>query len=238
MSNLTRIWILLSLLSFSILIAGFEFGERRGLLIAFGLVLLLNTGTYLLADFRVRHLFAGKVMLGQDPWGLGEMVSEFSRKTRIPRPEVIVVPLKVPTALSTGRHWRSATIFVSEGLLKTLNQQELRAVIAHEISKIKRLDTFAQSVSSSLSGALSWLARRLDSVFSRRSHRFEKAFEPIALLPVHFSVGRSSYFKADELASHLIGGPHVLAQVLWKLHSYAGTEPLEIPRSTAHLFIV
>lgn len=237
MSNLTRIWFLLSLLSFSILIAGFAWGERQGLLIAFGVVLVLNTGTYFLADFRVRTLFAGRTLLGQDPWGLGEMVSELSRKTRIPRPEVVVVSLSVPTALSTGRHWRHATIFISEGLLKTLNQQELKAVLAHEISKIKRLDTFAHSVSSSLSGALLWLARKIDGIFGNKA-RLESALEPIALLPVHFSVGKSSYYKADQLASHLLGNPQALAQVLWKLHSYAGTQPLDVPRSTAHLFIV
>ncbi|HEX4923375.1 MAG TPA: M48 family metalloprotease [Bdellovibrionales bacterium] len=238
MSNLARVWFLLTLSSFAILIAGFYLGERQGLLIAFGIVLVLNTGVYFLADLRVRNLFNGRPMLGQDPWGLGEMVEELAAKTRIPRPEVVVVPLKVPTALSTGRHWHHSTIFLSEGLLAQLTPQELKAVLAHEISKIKRLDTFAQSVSSTFAGGLLWLARRLDRLMFRRRAKFERMFEPVALLPVHLSIPRSSYYAADELASHLIGGPQLLAQVLWKLHSFAGTQPLEIPTSTAHLFIV
>jgi heat shock protein HtpX len=238
MANLTRVWMLLTLFSFLVLVIGFGLGERQGLLFAFGLVLLLNTAAYFLADFRVRKLFNARPLQGQDPWGLNSSLAELAQQTRIPIPELMVVDLSVPTAFSTGRQWKHATIFLSEGLLKTLDRTELKAVLAHEISKIKRLDTFAQSVSSSLAGGLLWGARRIDRSLFRANPKVEKFFEPVALLPVHLSVGKSNYFAADELASHLIGNPQSLAQVLWKLHSYAGTQPIEIPRSTAHLFIV
>jgi len=238
MANLTRVWMLLTIFSFSVLVMGFWLGERQGLLLAFALVLLLNTAVYFLADFRVRNLFEARPLQGQDPWGLNIALEELAKQTRIPKPELMVVTLSVPTAFSTGRHWNHATIFLSEGLLTTLDRHELKAVLAHEVSKIKRLDTFAQSVSSSLSGSLLWFARSTDRLIFARNPRVEKFFAPFALLPVHMSVGKGNYFAADELASHLLGSPQVLANVLWKLHSYAGTQPLEIPRSTAHLFIV
>ncbi len=60
----------------------------------------------------------------------------------------------------------------------------------------------------------------------------------IASLPIHLSVAESHYYAADALGAKLTGSPQPLAQALWKLHSYAGSDTTAIPASTGHIFIV
>jgi heat shock protein HtpX len=69
---------------------------------------------------------------GENPW-LENTVRELAEKSGIPMPKLAIVPNRTPNAFTFGRTQSSAVLAVHEGLLRNLNQDEVRGVIAHEL---------------------------------------------------------------------------------------------------------
>jgi heat shock protein HtpX len=86
---------------------------------------------------------------GESPW-LEETVKELADKSGLPMPKLAIVPNNTPNAFTFGRTTGSATLAVHEGLLKQLNQGEIRSVIAHELGHIKHKDYVIMTILSSL----------------------------------------------------------------------------------------
>jgi heat shock protein HtpX len=246
MTHFLKPWLFLSSLSIALLVGGFWIADRQGLLLGFAIVLAMNSFIYFYGDVRLQKMFGGQHLVGQDSWQLEETVSKLAHQARIPAPRIILLPHRLPTTFSTGRNWARGTIFVTEGLMKTLTPDEVRAVLAFEIAKIKRLDTLTLGMSSSLTGALVALPEALDRLLlssplsksNGSGHLMRSLTSWFTSLPIHLSVAASHYYAADALAAKLAGEPQALAQALWKLHSYAGSDVTDIPASAGHIFIV
>lgn len=86
---------------------------------------------------------------GENPW-LESTVKEISDKTGLPMPRLATVPDNTPNAFTFGRSTGSATLAVHDGLLRQLNQNEIRGVIAHELGHIKHKDYIVMTVLSAL----------------------------------------------------------------------------------------
>jgi heat shock protein HtpX len=78
------------------------------------------------------------------------MIDELSRKAGIPKPKVAISQMSVPNAFATGRSQKNAAVAVTTGLLNILNDDELEAVLAHEISHIKTKDVVVMTYASFL----------------------------------------------------------------------------------------
>jgi heat shock protein HtpX len=86
---------------------------------------------------------------GENPW-LESTVRELAEKSGVPMPKVATVPNNTPNAFVFGRSASSATLAVHDGLLRSLNQDEIRGVIAHELGHIKHKDFIVMTVLSAL----------------------------------------------------------------------------------------
>ncbi len=86
---------------------------------------------------------------GENPW-LETTVKDLAERSAIPPPKLAIVPDQTPNAFVFGRTTRGATLAVHEGLLKQLNQAEIRGVIGHELGHIKHKDFVVMTVLSSL----------------------------------------------------------------------------------------
>jgi heat shock protein HtpX len=86
---------------------------------------------------------------GDNPW-LENTVKEFADKSGIPMPKLAIVPNSTPNAFTFGRTSSSAVLAVHEGLLRQLNQDEVRGVIAHELGHIKHKDYIVMTVLAAL----------------------------------------------------------------------------------------
>jgi heat shock protein HtpX len=86
---------------------------------------------------------------GESPW-LEKTVKELADKSGLPMPKIAIVPNNTPNAFTFGRTTRNATLAVHEGLLRQLNQGEIRSVIAHELGHIKHKDYIIMTVLSAL----------------------------------------------------------------------------------------
>ena len=71
---------------------------------------------------------------------LMNVVEEMAIASGLPRPRVWIVPDDDPNAFATGRDPATASLAVTEGLLRTLSRDELQGVVAHEMAHIQNLD--------------------------------------------------------------------------------------------------
>jgi heat shock protein HtpX len=86
---------------------------------------------------------------GENPW-LESTVKELADKSGLSMPRLAVVPNDTPNAFTFGRSASSATLAVHEGLLRQLNEAEIRGVIAHELGHVKHKDYVVMTVLSAL----------------------------------------------------------------------------------------
>lgn len=86
---------------------------------------------------------------GENPW-LESTVKELADKSGVPMPRLAIVPENTPNAFVFGRKASSATLAVHEGLLKNLNEDEVKGVIGHELGHIKHKDYIVMTVLSAL----------------------------------------------------------------------------------------
>ncbi len=249
MNKVSRAWIFLIAHSIGLILLGQAIAGREGLLWGLVLSLSINTLIYLYADEKVVNFFRGKALEGNDPWGALKTTRELCNKTKLPMPQVIIFQNDSPQALAVGRSWEHSAIILSSGLLETLSSSELEAIIAFNLTCIKKQDTLSSLIATTLCGLALTISQFLDSImrwligakkekYSAQSHFFTYCISPFCYLILKFTVNEQSYFKSDELAAKLISDPRNLANALWKLESYANTRPFAAPASYAHLFVV
>src|SRR2546423_15179247 len=74
-------------------------------------------------------------------------------------PKVAIIPTQTPNAMATGRNPQHAVVAVTQGILSLLSEDELRGVLAHEVSHVRNRDILVMSVAAPPAGAISFMAR-------------------------------------------------------------------------------
>lgn len=244
MRNTTKVWLFIVLLSLAQLFLGYKLADRLGLFLGFLSAVGLNIVVFFFGESQLLKKLKASRWQGQDPWGLNERLKRIAHRAGTKAPHLYVFENETPAAFAVGHTWRSGSICLSSGLLKTFTEAELEATLAHQLCHIQRLDTFAFGVSSTLANSFIGIAQYLDQIwpfkfqnsFTRRP--FLNLLSPISWFIIRLSVGHKNYFENDELAATLLPDRKALAQALWKLDSYSETGPMTIPPCTSHLFIV
>lgn len=90
---------------------------------------------------------------------LHNRVSRLSHQAEMPKPDVAVSSTKAPNAFASGRSKNSAVICITEGLLESLDGDELDAVIAHELSHVRNKDMSIMMIASSLAAVAHFIVR-------------------------------------------------------------------------------
>lgn len=188
---------------------------------------------------------------------LRNVVDEMTIASGLPRPKLYVIPDPDPNAFATGKDPEHACIAVTEGLLRTLNREELQGVIAHEMSHVRNLDIRMMTVVAALGGAVMLL-----SEFGLRATRFGGAtgrrrdsrsggnlgpvilvlwlvamiLAPLITQLLSMAVSRQREFLADASGAELTRNPAALASALSKID--AAVEPTRsIKKGTGQLCI-
>jgi len=167
---------------------------------------------------------------------LFDMVSDLARKAKIPAPRVAISYINVPNAFAFGRGAKDGRVCVTKGILGLLNQEELRAVLGHEISHIKNKDVLFITLLSVIPLILYWLFLNLTFFGGgrRRGGGGYAALLGLAALIFYFITNllvlyasRIREYFADKGAVSLGTPPSALATALYKLVYGAAKAPKE-----------
>ncbi len=187
------------------------------------------------------------------------IVEEMAIASGLPKPAAYVIPDTDPNAFATGRDPQHASLAVTDGLLTTLNREELQGVVAHEMGHIRNLDIRLMTVVAALVGAVAlladWSARamRFGGGGRSRSKRDDKdgggagilffaawvvgiMLAPIVARLLALAVSRRREYLADATGAELTRNPLALAGALQKIEGAIEPTP-SVKQGTAHLCI-
>ena len=131
--------ILLALLTSLLFWVGSYFG-KTGLIFAGIFVVLMNFGSYFFSDKIVLWMYRAKEAKQSEHPKLHKVVKEVVKLSNLPMPKVYIIPTNSPNAFATGRSPKHAAVAATEGILKILDEEELKGVISHEFAHIKNYD--------------------------------------------------------------------------------------------------
>lgn len=252
MKNTLKTVFLMTLMMVLFLFIGNLIGGKTGLTYAFIFSLAMNFFAYWFSDKMVLMSYHARRVTESEAPRLYATVHRLATRAGIPMPMLYVVPTETPNAFATGRNPQHAAVAVTEGIMNTLNEEELEAVIGHELSHVLHRDILTSTVVATFAGAITYIAQMLswsmfffgggrgrdDNSSSVIGELFVIIVAPIAAMLIQLAISRSREYKADEGGAKLSMKPLSLASALQKLQVGAQQIPMRAQPSTAHLFIV
>lgn len=170
---------------------------------------------------------------GENLW-LETTVRTFAEKSAIPMPRLATVPDKTPNAFVFGRTASSATLALNEGLLRNLNEDEIKGVICHELGHIKHKDYAVMTVISALPllayivARATWSAAWLSGGGGSKKNQNNAALAILAIGVISFLIylisqlfvlrlSRLREHYADAYSAYVTGAPRNLESALAKI---------------------
>jgi heat shock protein HtpX len=123
---------------------------RLGISLAFLILLavVLLGAQYYFSDKLILLSLGAREVSEQEAPQLHEIVNRLAQMTGIPKPKVAIIDSPVPNALATGRNPNHALVAVTTGILNQLDEQEMQAVLAHELSHVIHRDIAVMAMAS------------------------------------------------------------------------------------------
>ncbi len=178
------------------------------------------------------------------------IVRELTEKAGMPMPKLYVTPDMQPNAFATGRNPDHAAVAVTRGILDILTWDELRGVLAHEISHIGNRDILIGSVAAAIAMGITFAATivRFGAMFGGGSRDDDgdnifalialSLLAPLAAGVLQMALSRSRELEADRTGAQLIGDGEALARALEKLEAGAQRIPMDVNPAQAQAYIV
>jgi heat shock protein HtpX len=245
--------ILLAAMTGLIMLIGGILGGRGGLEMAFVFAIGMNFFSYWFSDKMVLRAYRAQPLDPSNAPELYSIVNELAQSAGIPTPRLYMIDTDTPNAFATGRNPNHAAVAVTRGIMRICNRDELKGVLAHELSHVLNRDILISSVAATLAGVImmvSTMARwgAMFGGFGGRDDRdrggmFEMLalaiFAPLAATMIQLAISRTREYQADASGARLAHDPLDLANALRKLEMANERIPLaDATPATAHLFIV
>ncbi|MCL2103342.1 MAG: M48 family metalloprotease, partial [Syntrophorhabdaceae bacterium] len=207
MTNTLKTTFLLALMTVLFVLIGSAIGGQSGMMIAFGMAVVTNIGSYWFSDKIVLKMYNAQEVSESDDPQLYAMVHRLSSAAGIPMPKVYVIPQDSPNAFATGRNPANAAVAVTSGIRRLLDMDELEGVMAHEIAHVKNRDILIGTIAATLAGAVMMLAHfaKFAAIFGgSRDDRgggtigllVSVILAPIAAMLIQMAISRSNEYRA------------------------------------------
>jgi heat shock protein HtpX len=248
--NMLKTAVLLAGLGGLLMALGYVFGGTTGILIGFAIGIAIVGFSYWNSDKLAIRAARAVPVTEQEMPQYYAIVRELTQKADMPMPKLYVTPDEQPNAFATGRNPDHAAVAVTRGILRILDWDELRGVLAHEISHVGNRDILITSVAAAVAMGITLVAMlaRFAAIFGGGG-RDDEGSNPIALLAMailaplaagllQMALSRSREFEADRTGARMIGDGEPLARALLKLEAGSKQIPMDIDPAHAQAYIV
>jgi heat shock protein HtpX len=248
LQNNVKTVMLLAFLGALFLGVGAAFGQG-GLIIGLILGVVFVGGSYWFSDKVAVKAARAKPVTEQEAPQLYAIVRDLTQRAGMPMPSIYIAPASQPNAFATGRNEHHAAVAVTQGLLQVVDQDEMRGVLAHEISHVRNHDILIGSVAATVALGITFLARMVmwGAIFGGGGrNRDENVFgvlamailAPLAAGLLQMALSRSREYEADRSGADLIGTGEPLASALLKIEGYARQVPMDVDPAHATAYII
>ena len=250
--NTIKTYMLLAALGGLLVLVGAGFGGSSGAVIGLVIGLVMVGSSYWFSDkIAIKAARAVPVTEAEMP-EYHAIVRELAARAGMPMPKLYITPDLQPNAFATGRSPDHAAVAVTRGILEILDWNELRGVLAHELSHVGNRDILIGSVAAAIAMGITFAGRMVlwGAMFGGAGGRDgDRGGNPIGLLvlavltPVaagllQMALSRSREFEADRTGARLIGEGESLARALEKLELGARRIPMDVNPAQAQAYIV
>jgi heat shock protein HtpX len=243
--NTIKTYALLAALGGFLVFVGGAFGGSSGATLGMLIGFVFCGGSYWFSDtLAIKAARAQPVTEAEMP-EYYRIVRELTTTAEMPMPKLYVSPDMQPNAFATGRNPNHAAVAVTRGILEICDWDELRGVLAHEISHVGNRDILIGSVAAAIATGIMFITR-IGLFFGggdddNRNPIIALALlilAPMAAMFIQMAITRSREYEADRSGARLIGDGEPLARALGKLEIAAGRVPMDIDQAHATMFIV
>src|SRR5712691_1477294 len=245
-----RTWVLIAGLTALLVAIGAVLGGKF-LYIFVVFAVLMNLFGYWFSDKIALAASRAKPVSEQEAPQLYKILRELTARADLPMPRVYTVPSDQPNAFATGRNAKHAAVAVTEGLMKYLPADQIRGVLAHELSHVKNHDILVTTIAAMIAAAIATVANILQFSFlfggfsddDENPLGFIGALATIILAPIaamllQLAVSRQREFLADATGARILGTGEPLAEALETLEKGVQAVPLNVNPAVAALYIV
>lgn len=180
-----------------------------------------------LSDKIVLWSSGAKIVSKEEYPRLHEIVERLSTNNGLPKPKVAMVNSPVPNAFATGKSPKSSLVAVTTGILDVLDNDELEAVIGHELSHVRSRDVLVLTLASVFS-TVAWYLVRFGLFGGLQTRNRNSAGTSAIVLLVAITtwvvsfliiraISRYREFSADRGGAIMTGKPDKLANALLKI---------------------
>jgi heat shock protein HtpX len=254
MNNLKTVF-LFGLLTAVLVGVGWAIGGYGGMIAFLVIAAVMNFAGFWFSDkLALRMSGAREVTMQQEP-RLHSLIEEVAAQAGMPKPKVYVIENDTPNAFATGRSPKHAAVAVTTGIMRLLDERELRGVVGHELSHVRNRDILINTMVATLAGAITMIAWMLQwsLIFGggRRDSRNNPLgmiallatiiLAPLAATLIRLAISRSREYEADASGARMVHDPEALASALEKLHLGVQRQPMPengVTQATAHMYIV
>ncbi|HEY7380888.1 MAG TPA: zinc metalloprotease HtpX [Gaiella sp.] len=248
MTTRIRTWILLAGLSALFVALGGLVGGPSGLVVFLVIAVGFNFAMFWFSDRLALKMSRARPLEEGEAPAVVEDVRDLAERAGLPMPRLYVIPSEQPNAFATGRSPKKSAVAVTEGLVRLLPRDEVRAVLAHELAHVKNRDVLVTTIAAMIGAAITAIAHFLQFswLFGGEDDESPLGFvgviaaiivAPMAAMLLQLAVSRQREYLADDTAANLLGEGRPLASALSNLQRGVEAIPMPVNPATASLYI-
>ncbi|HEX6476274.1 MAG TPA: zinc metalloprotease HtpX [Acidimicrobiales bacterium] len=247
--NTLKTYVLLAGLGGLLVVIGFAISGTSGAAIGLLIGLVITGASYWFSDtIAIKAARAVPVSEAEMP-EYYRVVRELAQRMDMPMPKLYVTPEMQPNAFATGRSPKHAAVAVTKGILSILDWEELRGVLAHELSHVGNRDILIGSVAAAVAMGITFVTRIAlwTTIFTGGDGEGDDnifvllalvILAPLAAGLLQLALTRTREYGADRSGARLLGDGEPLARALAKIEAGVKAVPMNVAPAEASMFIV
>jgi heat shock protein HtpX len=247
--NTLKTYVLLAGLGGLLVVVGFAISGSTGAAIGLVIGLVITGASYWFSDtIAIKAARAVPVSEAEMP-EYYRVVRELTQRMDMPMPRLYMTPEMQPNAFATGRSPNHAAVAVTKGILSILDWEELRGVLAHELSHVGNRDILIGSVAAAVAMGITFVTRIAlwTTIFTGGDEEGgDNIFvllalvilAPLAAGLLQLALTRTREYGADRSGARLLGDGEPLARALAKIEAGVKAVPMNVAPAEASMFII